>query len=69
MVGVKLFAVLALDHHVGVRPEMPRGVAHGRGPAALDAAVQRARLLIQDMIRDSPVKNSGSKAQYTTLTV
>ena len=44
MIGVELLAVLALDHHVGVRPEMPRGVAHGCGPAALSAAVQRTGL-------------------------
>ena len=44
VIGVKLLSVLALDHHVGVRPEVPRGVAHGCGPAALSAAVQRTGL-------------------------
>ena len=44
MIGVKLLAVLALDHHVGVRPEVPWGVAHGCGPAALSAAAQRTGL-------------------------
>ena len=44
MVGVELFAAFAFHHDVGMRSEVPGGVAHRGRPATVSAAGQRAGL-------------------------